>query len=237
MSFSIQILDSDVEIRNKIMQACINHMNKALKRAISKSMTEFRELIYKTLKESRLYRNLLGEYARANFGFPKGKEERMLDRIIKTIAKNADFDYRPFSTSGGAGTIVEHSGDTGGFINPKITISGGLEISCLIDDFSDVYALKEAYVENNQDDRTQLLPWLQWFLEQGGKIVIPKYHIVYGSDFPQSRSGLAIMVRTGHWAVPGDGTKNNNWLTTALSDGKFIKKTLDILKNNLKQGI
>lgn len=72
------------------------------------------------------------------------------------------------------------------------------------------------------------VPWLEWLLSSGGKVVIYDYHIEYGifprkSKFAGSRSGQARMVPGGTYAVGKfAGTKEKNFITDSF-DEKTVK--------------
>jgi hypothetical protein len=82
------------------------------------------------------------------------------------------------------------------------------------------------------------LPWLEWLLLYGGKIIVRDYRVKMGSN-NRSRTGMAVMVESSgsNWRVPTEfaGTSNNNWVTRAIN--KIDNKILDILETELEKSL
>jgi hypothetical protein len=104
----------------------------------------------------------------------------------------------------------------------KDSFFGGLTISIINADYSDVTNLPDA---NVLTDKGEVLPWLQWLLEFGDRVIIYEYDVfpkIGIRNTPGSRSGLGIMVKPKHkktqWGVPTEfaGTHEKNWVTKAL---------------------
>ena len=74
------------------------------------------------------------------------------------------------------------------------------------------------------------LPWLQWLLLDGTKVLIDSHQVVIGPNL-RSRTSMAIMRPGSGWSVPNEfaGTQNNNWLTRAIDSSS------DSINNLLKR--
>jgi hypothetical protein len=84
------------------------------------------------------------------------------------------------------------------------------------ENYEDVLSSADAFVID--DAKSLKLPWLEWLLLYGGKIIVRSYEVKVGPN-PHSRTGLAIMKPSKkNWRVPAEfsGTRENNWVTRAL---------------------
>lgn len=119
-----------------------------------------------------------------------------------------------------------------------------ISIYAVKSNFEDLLSLSEASYMSNEYH----IPWLNWFLTQGDRILVTDYHIKLGLSKKQarhSRSGLAIMINGGSWGgkdwkdkmpIKYAGTPNDNWITSvcAAFQGAFkivIKKKLEEILN------
>jgi len=86
-------------------------------------------------------------------------------------------------------------------------------------DFSDVLYTDFAAVVDLA--RGYTLPWLEWLLLEGNKILVPNHSVVIGPN-RGSRTGYAVMREgRGSWKVPSEfsGTFRDNWITRAIDKG------------------
>ena len=114
---------------------------------------------------------------------------------------------------------------------PKIngnTITSKFSISMIKADYSDV--LGSDYAQMTDSVRGYSLPWLQWLLLDGTKILINNHQVVIGPN-SRSRTSMAIMRPGSGWSVPNEfaGTQSNNWLTRAIDSSS------DSINNLLKR--
>jgi hypothetical protein len=96
-------------------------------------------------------------------------------------------------------------------------VTGGFSIDMIRSDFSDILSLSAATITD--DISGSVVPWLQWLLLDGSKILIRDYAVQFGPN-SRSRTGNAIMISSEkqNWRVPSEfaGTVNNNWITRAI---------------------
>lgn len=87
--------------------------------------------------------------------------------------------------------------------------SGTLLIEISKDDFSDVMPA--------QPLGGTPIPWLDWLLTKGDSIVVSTHTISY-KNTPDSRTGLAIMVKGGTYRIPPEysGLPENNFITRSI---------------------
>jgi hypothetical protein len=116
---------------------------------------------------------------------------------------------------------------------------GGLEIGVLQADFADILSLPEASIV---DASGNVLPWLEWLLLRGDQIIIAGHQIQFG-NFPNSRSGNAIMIEDDSqaWRIPPifSGVINDNWLTRVLDQSMRVIEDLftRIVERHLKAAL
>lgn len=144
------------------------------------------------------YKSLENGILQGEFGFKDSEAKSKLNAITKQLAKSTQVDYTPLKVRGKS-------------------ITGGFTISAFQADFADILTLSEAF---QTTDKGVMLPWLEWLLLFGNKVVIFDYYFQPGK-FPTSRSGQGIMVfnNKAYWRVPPQfsGTVTNNWITRTVS--------------------
>lgn len=103
-------------------------------------------------------------------------------------------------------------------------------VRLITEGYQDILSIKEAsFIQLYTSKSPYSIPWLEWLLLQGDKMIVTEHHIKYVSDNPNSRSGGAIMVGRGSWRVPPQfaGTSDNNMITRALeSIDEFINEEI-----------
>lgn len=85
---------------------------------------------------------------------------------------------------------------------------------------------------------SQIIDWLAWLLFSGTNVVVLDYYVKFGTGSPNSRTGDAVMVRSGktgrnfrvHSAYAG--TANDNWITRAATKAapkiqRIIEKAIE----------
>ncbi len=154
------------------------------------------------------YQSLLGGDLQAEFGLADASAA--LDSIKNALQASVNVSVVPVATIG-------------------TTLRGGLNINMIRSTFEDLLSLPEASYQGNNFE----VPWLDWLLMQGDRIIVAGYHITYNLSDAQQRnsmSGVAIMEKGGGWRVPPRfaGTPENNWITRTFAVEK-IQKYIDNL--------
>lgn len=180
-------------------------------------LEEVKSLTNAFLRSTETYQSLVSGQLATHFGFRKGNERGRLEPILNTFVNSIHYTFVPFARGKGSFTIS-------GFVNG----------------FSDVLSLPEALIQGSSDKKLSTaypLPWLNWLLLQGDRVIVQDYHIEIGSVAAKSsRSGKAIMVGGGTWAVPElGGTEGNNWITDLTPVGtnaitSYDKKIRDTME-------
>ena len=185
--------------------------NKMLNKAAIKITAKLRIMIKKAITESPEYQSCNGGSLQGELGLPSVS---LLDNIINQWASNIYVKIKP-TRVGGSG------------------ISGGFTISAIQADWGDVLKMPEASITSGG----KTLPWLDWLLTYGNKVIVREYTVHVTTKNPKSRSGKAVMVKDarGRWRVPPNfsGTSKNNFVTRAI-DGIWNDVKVMILKEILK---
>lgn len=101
----------------------------------------------------------------------------------------------------------------GRVIGDKNGIKTGLQIKLMSNAYSNVNITQGTA-------KGEKLPWVQWLLEEGGRVIIGDYKIMY--RLGRGRTGQAIMINPSkslnRWQVPVEfqGTLKDNWVTQTI---------------------
>ena len=196
MKYSLKLLESNSEIRKMILQALQEDVTKTINKAMPEITIKIQNLLRNAIKTSNEYQSLINGRLRFEFGLPDS--DGMVDKIIETWVNNVNVNMKSISMS--------NSG-----------LSGGFSLGMVAPDFQDVLSLPEAQMTDTEKGYS--LPWLQWLLLDGNKVLVKDYTVVLGPN-PYSRTGYAIMKNesSASWRVPAEsaGTISNNWITRVV---------------------
>lgn len=194
MKFSFKLIDTDAEIKKKILLALKEDVDIALNKSIPKINQQLPGLLRKALQNQPEYQSLISGQLRLELGIPE--PNLSVNNVIEQWLKNISIERKPLLITGRG-------------------LSGGFILGMVASDYADVLSLNEAQVT---DVKGYNLPWLQWLLLEGGKIIVRNYSVDFG-PFSSSRSGGAVMRSSNkNWRVPPEyaGTLTNNWVTRAI---------------------
>lgn len=207
MRFDLKILESDSEIAKKILDALLPQINNYMNDSIAKIKNPIKEIVGNAIRNSPEYDAIARGQLSYELGIPDPFTR--MDGLISIWLNNVQFNYNK--------PIIA---------NNKIKAS--FSVNMIKVDFSDVLFSDFAKVDDFR--RGYSLPWLEWLLLEGNKIIVPKYEVLFGAN-RASRTGFALMKEsTRSWRIPSTyaGTINNNWITRALdSASSDIKSLLD----------
>lgn len=208
---SIKLVDSGGQIQRKIVRALTERMNTVLDNVANSVVKPIRNIVNKSLISQPEVASLANGDLAAEFGLPDGLNR--IQTIIDFWTSNVIVKKRRITTSGGR-------------------FSGGLTISMIRSDFSDVFRLNESTITTANGIE---LPWLQWLLMFGDQIIVRDYEVEFNPR-GRSRSGEAIMVRSQRgWGVPPQfsGTVNANFVTRALAQAE--PQIVGVIEKRLNQ--
>jgi hypothetical protein len=198
MAFSIDLIDTDSQIRKKIIDEMIKHLNSKARLAIPNIVNELSVLIENELRKTLVYTETQVGVLNALLGFRKGKERKIMDGIIAIIAREVKVEFVPFRNKS------------------NVNIEGGYTIYMIDSEFKKALNSSLAVTINKGEP----LLWLEWLLKEGDKIIIKKYKVVV-KPTSHGRSKEALMVKSNlgpGWRVPAQftGVENLNWITKAF---------------------
>ena len=211
------IKESAAQIANLILFAIADELNITMKKAGVGIERDVRDFVVRRITSSGTWRSILGEGGgkslKAEFGL--NREASRADDILRKWTQGIVVSAQPFRKVGNG-------------------LTGGLNIQIIDQSWEDVIHLPAASVIT---EKGATLPWLEWLLKFGNKIIVQKYDVKIVPG--QGRSGFAVMVEGAgkRWSVPSEhsGTIGNNFVTRALEDiDKDIISVMQIhIENNL----
>lgn len=210
INISLDLVNSDSEINQKILKALKPQVNSYFKNIISSIKQPILDTITQAIKTSPEYVSLSNGDLKYEFGLPDS--DARLGTILSFWQK-LYIDSSP----------IKISGDQ---------LAGSFSLKMIPSDFSDVLGSSAAVLVT---EKKQSLNWLEWLLLFGNQTIIRDYVVEFGSN-PRSRTGQAVMrgVKSGKWSVPAEfsGTLNDNWITRAIDS---VESNINsILKESLK---
>lgn len=196
MKLSLSLLETNTEIRQKILSAMQPLIDKALDSTIQNLSKDIKNLLILALKSEPEYSSLISGELRREFGI---SDTSNVNTAIENIANSIKINKKAIKIN-----------NTG--------LSGGIEIN-IINNQDYGGALSDYSGQVIDNDRGYSLPWLEWLLLRGNQIIVKNYEVKLGGN-SRSRSGDAIMISSSsNWRVPPTfaGTIRDNWTTRALS--------------------
>lgn len=174
-----------------------------------------RNIVRGRLQDHPTYKSISAGQLNGQFGFYPGEGNSRISAIATKLVETIDIKL--------------------------IKVKTRIDIEAFID-YATLYAMQEAKVINDsinaRKGKTEnILDWLEWMLESGGKVIIANYHVDLKdySNKPYSRSGEAVMGKTGQFpdtSMPQDiiGTISNNWITESFDEAE---KKIRVIVNQI----
>ncbi len=211
----LELIDPINVIEKRILRAIIDLMNVKFPLIVSAVEADIANNFARIFLSEPEAQSLESGDLMIRFGLSPSTTIPALDMILNTLANSVKVKFTKFSLSG-------------------TRINGGLKIEAVRDDFKDIIGLPVSTITTTNGTN---LPWLEWLLLEGDKIVVADYNVRYG-NFPSSRSGGGIMVESkGGFRVPPQysGVIDNNWITRAIDSSiKYLEKLcLGSIERNL----
>jgi hypothetical protein len=211
IKLSLKLANSESQIANMIMQNIGFELNEVLRKSAIGIRDKLRLYFQTLIENDNTWQSLKSGTLKAHFGLPDAEER--LSTILSIWLNSIMVDYTPIRV-----------------VSTKL--KGGLSINMLETDWEDVISADVSSIVTNSGE---VLPWLEWLLKFGDKIIVRDYEIKIGPSV-RSRSGMAIMVKKakGKWRVPPEysGTTNNNFVTKLLDN--IDKDTQTIVENEIE---
>ncbi len=204
---------SNGELSQLILKEIIIELNKGFKSITSQTEGELRQFTRALMLNSEFLKdvNAVGGGLRGEFGVRLEDTTDVVNNISNLISQDTYLLFTPISLFGN-------------------TIQGGWTLAMGKDLFASV---KSSSAGVTITEKNEKIPWLEWSLEEGNKIIIGAFRVKFRTGY--GRSGLAIMVpdKIIGWRIPPAfaGTDYDNWITREVY--KNIKKYEDILRKNI----
>ena len=198
LNVSLQLLDTDKKIRKEIRDILAKKFNIAVRKGRGPLVNELKTLVPDWLAETPVIRDLQsGGALLPEIGLPFSRGQSAADEIIHAVVESVE--------------ITVHRLDG--------KLRGGVTVYIQPGDFMNVMGISEATIDTGKTS----LPWLDWLLTAGSKVIVRDYKIEYGSFPRKSRTGQAIMVKSNkvpYWRMPTlyAGTISNNFITQAFEE-------------------
>lgn len=196
MKISLKLLESDSTIAEAILKSIKDHMSMVMQKAQKDIISNIQNIVRTSIVSEPEYQSLLSGQLKYEFGIPNSNIA--VDQILDRWINNINIHNLPIKSS-------------------RQGVVGGFSIDMIKDDYSDVLSLPLARVIDSNSGFE--IPWLQWLLLEGGKVLVKNYSVKMGPN-PASRTGMAVMIESdSNWIVPPQfaGTSQNNWVYRAIS--------------------
>lgn len=196
MKFSVDIIQSDNEITNTILEKIRDHLQKA----VNKSQPNIQQQLSKILKDALTaqpeYQSLSSGKLRTELGVPNIS---MVNSIIDQWINSTTIDSKKLRITNNQ-------------------IFGGFSISMIKSDYADVLSMADATIIDRNTGSN--VPWLYWLLLGGGDILVNNYFVKTVGPTPRSRTGQTLMIKSDqkNWRMPPEfaGVAGNNWVYRAM---------------------
>lgn len=211
MKYTLKLIETDKQIRDKVMKVLQPQMAKFIKATIPKLKNKIVPMLSTAIVGSPEYESILNGKLKYEFGIPDSYFK--LEGLLGIWLNNIQIEYNPPKI---AGSYVKTS----------------ISVNMIKSDFSDV--LGSDYAQVIDSKRGYGLFWLEWLLLDGRKTIVPDHEVALGPS-SRSRTGFALMVSSNNdWSVPDEyaGTIKDNWITRAIDT--IQPDILNILKDSLK---
>lgn len=195
MNLSLRILESDAEISDMILNSIRTYLQPRFVRAVNNISSKLPAIVGNAIRSQPEYTSLVNGVLKFELGVPDA--DSRISNILDIWSRSLSVDYGQIRSSGRG-------------------LSASFSVNMIPEDYSDILSSDYAIVIDSVSGIT--IPWLEWLLLEGGKILVKNYTVKFGPN-SRSRTGFAIMVSSNeNWRVPPEfaGTKNNNWITRAL---------------------
>lgn len=199
MRFGLKILENNNEITKAILSAMLPDVNAYLNRVINYIKKNLPNVITQIITDTPEYESLVGGQLKYELGLSDADSK--VEGLLNIWMNNIEYIYEP----------------------PKIinnNIKSNFSANMIRIDFSDV--LYSPYAEMEDTIRGYSLPWLQWLLLEGNKVIVPNHSVILGPN-PRSRTGNAIMINSkSNWKIPAQfsGSASDNWITRAIDSAQ-----------------
>jgi len=190
-------------IETRLKKAMAEEFNHRIQSNMTRIENSIKDLVKELIYNSPEIKSIKRGQLRGAFGIPASEDPT--SQIVNAIAESVEVIHT---------IIVPKSGKR---------FSGGLTINIQPKHVANLLGLSGGKVKTKKDTT---LPWLEWLLTFGDKIIVTDYHVEYKSG--TGRSGRATMADGDTFRVDPSfsGTKDNNFISRALSGSEDKMKQI-----------
>jgi hypothetical protein len=199
MQLNLKLIENSQTINRYILIALLPEVTDYMNNVMKYIKINLPEVVKNTIVSSPEYQALSGGQLQFELGIPDVNQK--LTGLLNIWMNNIVYDYK-----------------APGITNNKII--SNFNASMIRVDFDDVIYSEYAII---RDAKGYSLPWLEWLLTEGTKVLVPSHEVIFGAS-SHSRTGNAVMRKNKNrsWKVPAQyaGTLNDNWITRALDSAE-----------------
>lgn len=197
MKISFKLLETQSSISKKILEAIRDHLSPIFTSNLANALKPIiSQEVISALSQEPEYTSLISGQLKYELGIPDAATR--INQLFEHWSNSIVINVSP--------VMVKSS-----------RLVGKLSLNMIPADISDAIGLPAATITDNNTG--SIIPWLQWLLLDGSKILIQNYEVRIGPN-NNSRTGNAIMVVSNQkdWRVPPEfaGTVHDNWITRAI---------------------
>ena len=199
MKFNLTLLESNSEIASAINKALLPDCNSFMTNSLNQIKNGLPSLIHQSIINTPEYNSLINGQLKYELGIPDA--ETKVAGLLQIWSNNIIYTYNKPTITGNK-------------------IKSSFSANTIRVDFSDVLYTQYAEVQDFVDGYK--LPWLQWLLLEGNKIIVKKQEVILGPS-SRSRTGYALMKGSNkNWKVPSQfaGVESDNWITRAIDNAE-----------------
>lgn len=218
ITINVRPVDSSDKIESEILSVLRTELNKIMRLAVPAIRTRIQDTCIKMIQDTSEYDSLLSGELLGQLGIPDVNQR--LRHILDTIRRGVSVDHQPIHVQGKS-------------------LVGGIKIGMIKSDFEDILSLPDSqYISNGR----YVIPWLEWLLIEGDRIVVLDYAVTYAINAQQrarSRTGLALMIPGSGFRVDPrySGTMDDNFITRAFRGTAIRDFVSDIVREELQKRI
>jgi hypothetical protein len=204
----ITLKTDSTEITRGIINSLRDTINSKLHLIARDIKKDLEKLCDSLMKSSPEYKSISGGVLRTALAIDHPEEA--LKDILSEIRNNIDVTFKLIS-------------------NNKSVWDSGININILKNGVQELLNLSTGKYQGKLFE----VPWLEWLLTQGDRVIIANYPITYTLTPKQRRmakSGIEIMEQGGGWRIPPQfaGTVGDNWVSRTFNTA-VLKQEVDAI--------
>lgn len=193
-------------------------VSKAFRNSVSGVKSDIRKIVQKAILESDTAQSLRSGQLRVDFGLTRPQAEQAITRIASLLVANLDISV------------------------PKAVKRGNISQQMIIRINPNALdeILNDGRMSYISEPSGELIPWLQWLLTQGSRVIINDYEVVSTVSYnKRSRSGGGFMLDTKGGGFRVDprhaGTPSDNFITRAIQSKR--REIIEVFQRHIRRNL